>query len=92
MMPVAMDDIREGYLILNIDVKYLSSRLNYSPVRDFNIELITNRVIMQQALTATSCTAILSQIVLDLTLVCSILISGKTSAHRRWAISMMVNT
>lgn len=40
MMPVAMNDIREGYLILNIDVKYLSSRLNYSPVRDFNIELI----------------------------------------------------
>ncbi|HDM8184386.1 diguanylate cyclase [Vibrio harveyi] len=40
MMPVAMDGTREGYLVLNINVQYLSSRLNYSPVRDFNIELI----------------------------------------------------
>ncbi|BBL87723.1 diguanylate cyclase [Vibrio rotiferianus] len=40
MMPVAMDGIRQGYLILNIDVQYLSSRLNYSPVKDFNIELL----------------------------------------------------
>ncbi|MFZ3501324.1 sensor domain-containing diguanylate cyclase [Vibrio harveyi] len=40
MMPVAMDGSREGYLVLNINVQYLSSRLNYSPVRDFNIELI----------------------------------------------------
>ncbi|WP_440885618.1 sensor domain-containing diguanylate cyclase [Vibrio campbellii] len=40
MMPVAMDGVREGYLVLNIDVQYLSSRLNYSPVRDFNIELL----------------------------------------------------
>ncbi|WP_104024342.1 sensor domain-containing diguanylate cyclase [Vibrio hyugaensis] len=40
MMPVAMNGVREGYLVLNIDVQYLSSRLNYSPVRDFNIELI----------------------------------------------------
>ncbi len=40
MMPVSMDGSREGYLVLNINVQYLSSRLNYSPVRDFNIELI----------------------------------------------------
>lgn len=40
MMPVAMERVREGYLVLNIDVQYLSSRLNYSPVRDFNIELL----------------------------------------------------
>ncbi|WP_440889666.1 diguanylate cyclase [Vibrio sp. WZ-1] len=40
IMPVVMEGVRHGYLILNIDVQYLSSRLNYSPVSDFNIELI----------------------------------------------------
>lgn len=41
--PVAIDGRRVGYLVLNVDIEYLSARLNYSPVRDFNIELINQQ-------------------------------------------------
>ncbi|MFH4414275.1 sensor domain-containing diguanylate cyclase [Vibrio diabolicus] len=40
LMPISLNGKREGYLVLNVDIEYLSSRLNYSPVRDFHIELI----------------------------------------------------
>ncbi len=41
--PVVMGARRVGYLVLNVDIEYLSARLNYSPVRDFNIELINQQ-------------------------------------------------
>ncbi|WP_394145733.1 sensor domain-containing diguanylate cyclase [Vibrio atypicus] len=38
--PVFVDDMKAGYLVLNIDVWYLASRLNYSPDELFKPELI----------------------------------------------------
>ena len=38
--PVYVAENRAGYLVLNIDVRYLSSRLNYSPDERFSPELI----------------------------------------------------
>ncbi|MDC5804023.1 diguanylate cyclase [Vibrio europaeus] len=38
--PVYVAGNRAGYLVLNIDVRYLSSRLNYSPDERFSPELI----------------------------------------------------
>ncbi len=40
LMPISVNDVRQGYLVLNVDIEYLSSLLNYSPVRDFHIELV----------------------------------------------------
>ncbi|MDG2820219.1 diguanylate cyclase, partial [Vibrio parahaemolyticus] len=40
LMPISLNGKREGYLVLNVDIDYLSSRLNYSSVLDFHIELI----------------------------------------------------
>ncbi|MCW8332483.1 sensor domain-containing diguanylate cyclase [Vibrio paucivorans] len=40
MIPVTMMGRRAGYLIINLDVWYLSSRLNYSPNNDFRPEVI----------------------------------------------------
>lgn len=39
--PVSIDGLRVGYLIMDIDVLYLSSRLNYAPDHDFRPSLIS---------------------------------------------------
>lgn len=41
--PVYIADNRAGYLVLNINVRYLTSRLNYSPDEAFRSELISEQ-------------------------------------------------
>ncbi|WP_070971704.1 sensor domain-containing diguanylate cyclase [Vibrio sonorensis] len=41
LTPVEVDGKRFGYLVLNVDVWYLSSRLNYSPDEDFIPEVVS---------------------------------------------------
>ncbi|NTJ37856.1 diguanylate cyclase [Vibrio vulnificus] len=41
--PVTIRGERKGYLALNLNVDYIADRLNYSPVKDFDIEIVNDR-------------------------------------------------
>lgn len=41
--PVTIRNQRVGYLVMNLNIRYMASRLHYSPVQDFNVDIINQR-------------------------------------------------
>lgn len=41
--PVTIRNQRVGYLVMNLNIHYMASRLHYSPVQDFNVDIINQR-------------------------------------------------